>query len=117
VVLRGRTEESGIRKTTKGRASRAELEGRWRVERLSGALPPLIGAHKEIQGNRGATRFGPVPGVSFRIEEREDYLAFVYRLPSSMLIDEVREESEGSWLGEATLAGRAFGRFRMTRVS
>jgi hypothetical protein len=93
------------------------LEGRWRLERLSGALPPLIGAHKEIRGDRGKTRFGPFPGVSFRVEEREDCLALVYRAPFSALVDEVRRESDGSWLGEATLGGRAFGRFRMTRIS
>ncbi len=55
--------------------------------------------------------------MPFRIEEREDCLALVYRPPFSMLVDEVREETEDSWLGEAMLAGRAFGRFRMTRVS
>ncbi len=93
------------------------LQGEWRLERLSGALPPLIGARKEIRGDRGMTRFGPFPGVSFRVEERGDCLALVYRPPFSMLVDEVRKEAEGSWLGKATLGGRAFGRFRMTRVS
>lgn len=95
------------------------LEGRWRLERLSGALPPLtlMGTRKEIRGDRGKTRFGPFPGVYFRVEEREDCLALVYRAPFSVLVDEVRKESEGSWLGEATLGGRAFGRFWMTRIS
>ena len=94
-----------------------ELEGRWRVERLSGALPPMVRVHKKIQGERGETRFGPLPGPAFRIEEREDCLALVYRSPFSVLVDEVRKESEDSWLGKATLGGRAFGRFRMTRIS
>ncbi len=72
---------------------------------------------KEIRGERGETRFGPLPGPPFRIVEREDCLALVYRSPFSMLVDEVRRESKGSWLGKATLGGRTFGRFRMTRVS
>ncbi len=93
------------------------LEGRWRLERLSGVLPPLIGARKEIRGDRGETRFGPFPGVSFRVEEREDCLALVYRPPFSILVDEVRKEPEGSWLGKATLGGRTFGQFRMTKIS
>ncbi len=94
-----------------------DLEGRWRVERLSGALPPLVAVHKEIHGERGETRLGPLPGPPYRIEEREDCLALVYRPPFSMLVDKIRKETEDSWLGEATLGGRAFGRFRMTRVS
>ena len=93
------------------------LEGSWRLERLSGALPPLLGVRKEIRGDRGKTRFGPFRGASFRVEEREDCLALIYRAPFSMLVDEVREEAEGSWIGKATLAGRAFGQFRITRVS
>lgn len=93
------------------------LEGRWRLDRLSGALPPLVGTYKEIRGDRGETRFGPFPGVTFRVEERGDCLALVYHSPFSLLVDEVIKESEGSWLGKATLGGRAFGQFRMTRVS
>ncbi len=94
-----------------------ELEGRWRLERLSGVLPPLIAARKEIRGHRGKTQFGPLLEASFRVEEREDCLALIYRPPFSMLVDKVRKESEGSWLGKATLGGRAFGQFRMTRIS
>ncbi len=93
------------------------LEGEWRLQRLSGALPPLIGVRKEVRGDRGKTWFGPFPAASFRVEEREDCLALVYRPPFSVLVDEVRRESEGSWLGKATLGGRTFGRFRMTRIS
>ncbi len=94
-----------------------ELEGRWQVERLSGALPPMVRVHKEIHGERGETRFGPFPGSPFRIEEREDCLALVYRPLRSLLVDEVRKESKNVWLGKATLGGHAFGRFRMTRIS
>ncbi|HEV2093886.1 MAG TPA: hypothetical protein VGR18_12050 [Rubrobacter sp.] len=86
------------------------------MQRLGGALPPLGRARKEIRGERGKTRFGPFPGVPFKIEDRGGRFALVYRRPFSMLVDEVREGSDGSWLGEATLAGRTLGRFRMTRV-
>jgi hypothetical protein len=110
-------EESAIKKSGGGRISMNELEGRWRIERLSGVLPPMIAVHKEVRGERGETRFGPLPGPPYGIEEREDCLALVYRPPFSMLVDEVRRESEDSWLGRATLGGRTFGRFRMTRVS
>lgn len=109
-------EESEIREPGRGRISAGELEGRWRLQRLGGALPPLIAARKEIRGDRGETRFGFLPGVSFRVEERADCLALVYRPPFSKLVDEVRKEPEGSWLGKATLGGRTFGQFRMTRT-
>jgi hypothetical protein len=94
-----------------------ELEGRWQVKRLSGALPPMVAVHKEIHGKRGETRFGRFLALPFRIEEREDCPALVYRRPFSMLVDEVIKQTEDSWLGETTLGGHALGRFRMTRVS
>ena len=94
-----------------------ELKGRWRVERLSGALPPMVAVHKEIHGKRGETKFGHFLTLPFRIEERKDCPALVYRPPFSMLADELRQQTEDSWLGETTLEGRALGRFRMTRVS
>ena len=94
-----------------------ELEGRWQVERLSGALPSMVAVHKEVHGKRGETRFGHLLGLRFRIEEREDCPALVYRPPFSMQVDEVRKQTEDSWLVETPLEGRALGRFRMTRVS
>ena len=94
-----------------------ELEGRWRVERLSGVLPPMVAVHKEIHGKRGETRFGHLIRLRFRIEEREDCSALVYRPPFSILVDEVRKRTQDSWLGETTLGGRTFGRFRMMRIS
>ena len=88
-----------------------EVEGRWRVERLSGALPPMVAVHKEIHGKRGETRFGHFLALPFRIEERQDCPALVYRRLFSMLVDELRKQAEDSWLGETTLGRRAFGRF------
>jgi hypothetical protein len=106
-----------MKESGRHRASMDELEGRWRVERLSGALPPMVAVHKKIHGKRGETRFGHFLALPFRIEQREDCPALVYRLSFSTLVDEVRKQTEDSWLGETILGGRALGRFRMTRVS
>ena len=94
-----------------------ELEVRWQVERLSGALPPMVAVHKEIHGKRGETRFAHILALPFRIEEREDCPALIYRSPFSMLVDVLRKQEEDSWLGEMILGGRALGQFRMMRVS
>lgn len=65
---------------------------------------------KEIPGEGGKTRFGPLPGPPYRIEEREDCLTLVYRPPFSMLVDEIRKKSEDLRAGKAMLGGRIFGR-------
>ena len=109
--------EFAIKESGSGPASIDELDGRWRVERLSGALPPMVAVHKEIHGKRGETKLGHFLAWPFRIEEREDCPALVYRRPFSILVDEVRKQTEDSGLGATTLGGRAFGRFRMTRIS
>lgn len=94
----------------------SELEGRWRVERLSGILPPMMGVSKEIHGERGKTRFGPLLSLPFRVEKREHCMALVYQPPFSMLVDEIEHASEDSWEGWATLGGHGIGRFRMMRT-
>ena len=109
--------EFTIKESGRASSSMDELKGRWRVERLSGALPPMVAVYKEINGKRGETRFGHFLTLPFRIEQREDCPALVYRPPISMLVDELRKQAEDSWLGETTIGGRAFGRFRMTRIS
>jgi hypothetical protein len=48
-----------------------ELDGVWAVERVSGALPPLLGCVKRIHGARGTTEFPHVPGVPFDVRGRE----------------------------------------------
>lgn len=113
--MRNGADEASRRPGPDGPTSKP-LEGEWRLDRLGGALPPLSRARKEIRDGRGQTRFGPFPGVPFEVEERSDHLALVYHRPFSVLVDEVREGPDGSWLGKATLAGRVFGRFRMTRA-
>jgi ferritin-like metal-binding protein YciE len=92
-----------------------ELEGDWRVERLGGFLPPMIGVRKRICGDRGETRIGPLPGWPFRVERRVGRVALIYRLPFAMLVDELWAGARGSWLGRSTLGGRELGRFRMSR--
>ena|SRR5215210_2188913 len=92
-----------------------DLEGDWRVARVSGLLPPMLGVWKRIHGNRGETRFGPLPGVAFRVEECEGDIALIYCPPLSMFIDQLRPGPHGLWLGQSTVCGRKFGRFQMTR--
>lgn len=109
-----RREVPANRRSGGDRNPMSKLEGRWRVERLSGMLPPMVGVSKEILGERGKTRLGPLLSLPFQIEKREDCIVFVY--PSSMLVDEIRYASEDSWVGRAVLAGYELGRFRIVRT-
>jgi ferritin-like metal-binding protein YciE len=92
-----------------------DLEGDWRVERLSGLLPPMTGVRKRIRGDRGESRIGLLPGWPFRVERREGRVALIYDPPFSALVDELQAGAHGSWLGRSTLGGRELGRFRMSR--
>jgi hypothetical protein len=87
-----------------------ELDGVWKVERVGGALPPLIGCRKRIKGNRGSTEFPFVPGIPFEVRGFELH----YRSPFNVLVDRL-EPQDGGYLGHATFAGLEFGRFVMTR--
>ena len=98
------------------------LEGDWKVERLSGPLPmPFV--WKRIRDGRGETRVSPRswrtcglpfgPGVPFELEQREGHVALIYRPPLSFLVDELRLETDGSWLGRANVAGFRYAWFRM----
>jgi hypothetical protein len=93
----------------------SDLDGDWRVERLSGLLPPMPGVWKRIRGSRGETRLGPLPGITFQVEQGEGSISLIYRRPFSMIIDKLWNESEGSWVGQATVIGVELGRFRMSR--
>jgi hypothetical protein len=90
----------------------AELDGVWKVERTGGALPPLVAVRKEIDGTRGVTRVGPLPGVPFEVEG----LRLHYRSPLSAFVDELEPVRDG-FRGRATFRGREFGRFVMRRIS
>ncbi len=85
-----------------------ELDGVWKVERVGGALPPLVGVRKRIDGSRGVTAVGPLPGVPFRVEG----LSLRYRAPFSGFVDVLEHDGDG-YRGRATFRGREYGRFRL----
>jgi hypothetical protein len=102
------------------------LDGDWRVERLSGPVPmPFV--WKRIRAGRGTTRVSPPlrrrrglplePKLPFRLEQREGHVALIYLGPLSFLVDEVRLEEDGSWLGRANAAGIRYAWFRMVPVA
>jgi hypothetical protein len=84
--------------------------GRWRVERLSGLLPP-VGLRKRIGPVSGWTELGRLPLARFRVSGRTlDYLIWPLR-------DELEPGPDGDWLGRGLLFGREFCRFRLVRDS
>ena len=86
----------------------SELDGAWTVRRVGGALPPMAGVRKHIDGETGYTEFGGIR-LPFRVEGRR----LVYRgLP---LVDELEPDGHG-FSGRATLAGREYGRFVLRRL-
>jgi len=87
------------------------LDGVWKVERVSGALPPLYGCRKRINGRRGTTEFSHVPGMPFKVRGLELH----YRAPFNVLVDVLEPQNSG-YFGRATIAGREFGQFRMRRL-
>ncbi len=101
------------------------LDRDWRVERLSGPVPmPFV--WKRIRAGRGTTRISPPlrrrsglplePKLPFRLEQREGHVALIYLGPLSFLVDELRLEEDGSWLGRANAAGVRYAWFRMVPV-
>jgi hypothetical protein len=86
------------------------LDGEWEVERLGGALPPLPGVRKRIEGARGWTTVGPLPALPFDVRGLE----LRYRFPFSAFVD-VLEPEDGAFHGRATAFGRELGTFRMRR--
>ena len=88
----------------------ANLDGVWSVERTSGALPPMEGVRKHIEGSRGETLAGPLR-MPFDVQGNE----LRYRAPFIGVVD-VLEPGDAEWSGRATWFGREFGRFRMRRV-
>jgi hypothetical protein len=89
----------------------ATLDGRWKVERTGGLLPPLLGVTKDIAGNRGKTFVGRVVGVPFEVEG----LRLHYVAPFRGFVDVLESDGEGH-SGRATFRGREFGRFRMLPI-
>jgi ferritin-like metal-binding protein YciE len=88
-----------------------ELDGVWKVERVGGALPPLPGCVKRINGTHGTTEFRYVPGMPFEVRGLELH----YRPPFTALVDRL-EPSDGGYLGHALIAGKEYGQFKMRRL-
>ena len=86
-----------------------ELDGVWAVERVSGALPPLLGCVKRIHGSRGTTEFPHVPALPFEVRGEE------LHYPLGFFVDKL-EPHDGAYLGRATLLGRELGQFTMRRL-
>jgi hypothetical protein len=84
------------------------LDGSWRVERLSGLVPPLP-IRKRIAGDSGVTLVGPVR-LPFRVEGT----TLRYRAPLHAFVDELEPSGEG-FVGRARVLGREYGRFRLVR--
>jgi hypothetical protein len=82
------------------------LDGTWNVKRTGGALPPLFGVTKVIDGARGETRIGRLLGVPFTVEG----LSLRYRPPFRAFVDVLQPDAEG-YSGRATFLGREYGRF------
>ena len=122
-----RWERAGVRgeEAQKSLSVVGNLDGDWRVERLSGPVPmPFV--WKRIRAGRGTTRVSPPlrrrrglplePKLPFRLEQREGHVALIYLGPLSFLVDELRLEEDGSWLGRANAAGVRYAWFRMVPV-
>jgi hypothetical protein len=90
----------------------SELDGLWNVKRLGGLLPPMVGVRKRIAGASGETRIGPLFRARFDVVG----LDLHYRSPFRGFVDKLEPTSDG-YLGRATLRGREFGRFLLTRIS
>ena len=82
------------------------LEGTWRVERVSGVLPPF-GLSKRIEGGSGWTRAAGVRVAPFDVDGQAlDYLLLPLR-------DELAPRPDGTWDGRGLAFGREFCRFRL----
>jgi ferritin-like metal-binding protein YciE len=88
-----------------------DLDGVWKVERAGGALPPLYGCVKRINGSHGTTTFRYLPGMPFEVRG----LDLHYKAPFTLFVDKL-EPQDGGYLGRATFAGRELGQFTMRRL-
>jgi hypothetical protein len=84
------------------------LEGDWRVERLSGLLPPT-GVGKSIRGCQGTTTLAGSPIADFAVIGTT--LAYAH-LP---IHDELVPISEGLWHGTGRVLRVAFCTFRLVK--
>ncbi len=93
-----------------------DLEGDWRVVRLTGPVP-MAGLWKRVSGTHGDTRgwWGSL-GIPFKLEQLEGHVALIYEPPFSFMVDELRLQEDGSWLGRAYAAGVRYAWFRMVPI-
>jgi len=84
------------------------LDGRWRVERESGLLPPA-GVGKRIAAGEGWTTLGGFPVGFFRVEGT----TLVYS--GVPVRDELTPRGDGTWSGRGLVRGQEFCRFRLVR--
>jgi hypothetical protein len=90
----------------------AELDGFWKVERVGGALPPMLGVRKRIAGDRGETLVGKLH-LPFDVRGNELH----YRAALRGLVDVLEPSGDPDvWQGRATYRGREFGRFELRRI-
>ena len=90
-----------------------ELDGEWEVRRVSGALPPLYGVRKRIEGGSGKTVLGPLRSPFAVVGRELRYRGVLTR----GLVDSVAPGEDGWWEGVARYRGRALGRFAMRRLN
>lgn len=88
----------------------AELDGVWDVRRISGALPPLSGVRKRINGASGETVVVGGRGIPFDVRGTE----LRYRAPLGFMVDVLEPRGDG-FHGRATAFGRTYGEFELRR--
>jgi ferritin-like metal-binding protein YciE len=89
----------------------AELDGMWDVRRTGGALPPLVGVRKRINGARGETIVLRGPRLPFDVVDG----TLRYRAPFAFLVDVLEPDGDG-FRGRATAFGRTYGEFELRRA-
>jgi hypothetical protein len=80
------------------------------VKRVSGALPPLVGVTKRIDGTRGETVLFGGPGIPFAVRGRE----LKYLPPLHFVVDVLAPQGD-DFDGRTLVFGRLIGRFRLVR--
>jgi hypothetical protein len=88
-----------------------EVDGLWKVRRLGGLLPPLLGMRKRIHGGRGETLLGPVR-LPYEVRGNELH----YHRPMRGFVDVLEVVDHDLVNGRATYRGKEFGRFELRRV-
>jgi ferritin-like metal-binding protein YciE len=89
-----------------------DLDGTWNVRRVSGALPPLNGVRKRIEGTSGETIVLGGRGIPFEVRGHQ----LRYQAPFAFLVD-VLEPDEHGFRGRATAFGRTYGEFELRRMA